>query len=372
MSATLTKFKYMPTIRCSTYNLGAIKELSISTKDYILPLVILRGDSFTDIESFLTNWGNRPILLDSSRYTSDVSTDICIKLNNNANHFDNKLSKFTALKAISPNLIPVVGYNSSDNARDLVQLSLNLLSNFAFIAVRVNIADDISLNIALFQAILAALPDEHIQRIALLLDYGKIQSITEVKSTNLAAITTAISPYTFALIATLSTSYPSIRPSSGTTLNHPMLDPIWQNRFKSQITSFAPNIIYGDFSATDPTIESLDFDFPVHPIPYATYLLDYLEWFTAREGAGGEYEKFRRIAKKIRSIAGYHGDTFCWANQTIESIAIGTRIKAGNQAFWNKIKINQHISAIIQAFNNGSLQKLGTASHENDEEEEDV
>lgn len=369
MSATFNQFKYMPAVRCSTYNLGAIKELTPSTKDDILPLVILRGTNFHDIENFLTSWGVRPILLDSSRYSSDASTDVCIELNDSTNHYGNKLTKFTALKAISPNLIPVVGYNSLDNARDLVQLTLNLLNNFNHIAIRVNISDEISVNIALLQAILAAIPDEHIQRIVLLLDYGKIQSIPDVKAANLTAIITSLKSYTFALISTLSSSYPSSRPSSGTTLNHPVLDPIWQNIFRSKITPFASNVIYGDFSATDPTTESLDFDFAVHPIPYATYLLDYLEWFTAREGAGGEYERFRDIAQKIRSTSGYHGDTFCWANRTIVSIADGTRDKAGNQAFWNKIKINQHISAIVEALNNGVLQKLGTSSHEDEDEE---
>ncbi|WP_409360481.1 beta family protein [Acinetobacter bereziniae] len=115
----------------------------------------------------------------------------------------------------------------------------------------------------------------------------------------------------------------------------------------------------------------MEFDFAVHPIPYATYLLnDSFEWFTLREGKGGEYEKFRIIAQKIRDQNGYHGDDFCYATNQIKIIADHSRRKAGNQAFWNKLKINQHISAIIKLNNDGYLGAIGLSHNEEDNDDD--
>lgn len=369
MTIDLNQYNYIPAIRSSTYNLGAIKELYPNTQDKVLPLIILRGDSYNDIQNFLTAWGDKAVLIDSSRYPSDISNIISAELNDPTNHFKNKSDKFAYLKSFAKNLIPVVGYTAADNIRDLVQLTLNLFKTFEYVAIKLNVATDSSNHLMMLQTILAALSDSQLQKLILLIDYGKIQSIADVSVANLTTVLAAIKSYKFALMGTLSTSYPSTRPPSGSSINHPLLDPIWQNIFRIKAAEQQHKVVYGDYSATDPTTEALEFDFAVHPIPYATYLLDYLEWFTARDGAGGEYEKFRDIAVTIRGLTGYHGDTFCWANCMIKDISNHSRAKAGNQAFWNKIKINQHISAITHAINAGSLQTLGLTSHEDDSEE---
>ena len=83
-----------------------------------------------------------------------------------------------------------------------------------------------------------------------------------------------------------------------------------------------------------------------------------------------EYEKFRIIAQKIRNQSGYHGDNFCYATNQIKSIAEHTRKKAGNQAYWNKLKINQHISAIIKSNIDGYLGAIGLTHNEEDSDDD--
>lgn len=116
---------------------------------------------------------------------------------------------------------------------------------------------------------------------------------------------------------------------------------------------------------------AFEFDFAVHPIPYATYLLnESFEWFTLREGKGGEYEKFRVIAQRIRDQNGYHNDEFCYATKQIKIIAENSREKAGNQAFWNKLKINQHITAVVKLDTDGYLRSAGL-THNEEEADDD-
>lgn len=366
----LHNYAYVPAVRMSLYNLGAIEKLEDTVKDLIIPRVIIR-DKEDCLDRFLSKWGeDRPIMLEVSKYDADLSDPLSRKLNDHNNHFENQFNFFDSKKSYQ--IIPVINEESRQHLRDVMQLSRKLINSFEKIAIKLNMkSDDFQESFQLINTILSAFSDDEINKVTIIIDLGKIETLEDVPQHRLSEVLSFIEEYTFDLVVFSSTSYPATRPASGTTLTVPCLDPYWQYQHINQLEELGVKAIYGDYSATDPSIEVYNFDFAVHPVPYATYLLNNsLEWYTLRDGAGGEYEKFREIAKNIQSHAGYHGDNFCYANQIIADISSGNRDKAGNQAFWNKLKINQHISAIINAHNMDFLN-VASSNVDNDIDDED-
>ena len=363
----LHNYAYVPAVRMSLYNLDAIEKLEDSVKDMIIPRIIIR-DKEECLDKFLRKWGeDRPIMLEISKYDADLNDTFSQELNNHNNYFANQYAFFDSKKAYQ--IIPVINEESRQHLRDVMQLSRKLINNFEKIAIRLNMKpDSFQESFELLKTILAAFSDDEINKVTIIIDLGKIDSLDDIPQQKLSEALLFIEQYKFDLVVFSSTSYPATRPASGSTVTVPCLDPYWQYQHISKLRQANIKAIYGDYSATDPSVEVYIFDFAVHPVPYATYLLnDSLEWYTLRDGAGGEYEKFRDIAKNIQVHTGYHGDSFCYANQIIANIASGTRDKAGNQAFWNKLKINQHISAIINAHNIGFLD----VTQNNDEDEDE-
>lgn len=362
---------YMPSVRTSTYNLGALKELSLDVKSQLIPRIIVRGDNTTDLDSFLSDWNEMPLFLEVSKYLLDIDCGLNILLNDNSDHYVNKFNFFQEKHKISNKLIPVINENSPDKLRDIVQLGIKVSNAFDLVGIVLNISTNFDKSISILNSLLAAFSDEAISKTILIVDAGKIDNLNQINIDNLTTAFKIIKNYNFYSIITSSTSYPTTRPSAGETATHTCIDPVWQNRFNNQLNKIGKNLIYGDYAATDPSGEAIEFDFAVHPIPYATYLLnDSFEWFTLREGKGGEYEKFRIVAQKIREQNGYHGDDFCYATNQIKGIAEHTRKKAGNQAYWNKLKINQHISAIVKSNADGYLGVIGLTHSEEDGEDD--
>lgn len=364
----LNQYVYSPAIRATVYNLNALDTLYDDVKDLIIPRVILR-DKEALIDNFLSKWGQeRPLLLEVSKYTLDSDEEIIQQLSDPTNDFNNQYEFFDTRKIY--NIIPVINeVYSVSNLRPSIQLTIKLVNIFNLIGFKLDIKNNFSASYQLLQILLATLNDDQIQKIILIVDAEKIETLSDISQQNLQQAMRLISSYKIRMTIFSSTSYPSSRPNSGSNQNHECLDPIWQYICINKLQSMGLFSIYGDNGATDPSLEKVDFDFAVRPIPFATYLLkDILEWYLIRDGKGGEYEKFRDIASDIRVHPNYHGDNFCYANEEIKDIANGTRAKAGNQAFWNKLKINQHISAIINAYHNNMLD---ITQHHSDEDEED-
>lgn len=362
---------YMPSVRTSKYNLGALKELSLDVKSQLIPRIIVRGDNYADLDSFLNDWGSMPLLLEVSKYSLDIDCEVNILLNDSSDHYLNKFNFFEEKYKTSNRLIPVINENSPEKLRDIVQLGIKISNSFELIGVVLDISNNFDKSFSILNSLLAAFSNEAISKTILIIDAGKIDNLNQINIDNLKAAFKTIENYNFYSIITSSTSYPTTRPSASETATHACVDPVWQNRLNIQLNKIGKSLIYGDYAATDPSGELIEFDFAVRPIPYATYLLnESFEWFTLREGKGGEYEKFRIIAQKIRDQSGYHGDDFCYATKQIKSIAENTRDKAGNQAYWNKLKINQHISAIIKSNTDGYLGVIGLNHHTEDTDDD--
>lgn len=362
----------MPSVRTSTYNLGALKELDVEVRDRVIPRVIVRGDNTKDLDSFLTDWNELPIFLEISKFSIDIDCALNNFLHQNEDHYQNKFNFFQEKRNIAKNLIPVINENNPEHLRDIVQLGLKTSNDFNFIALTLNISSQFDKSFNILSSILAAFSDEAISKTILILDAGKIESLNQIDIDNLRTAYNLIKNHSFYSVISCSTSYPNTRPLAGEAAVHTCIDPVWQNKFNQQLNKIGKSVIYGDYAATDPSIEAYEFDFAVHPIPYATYLLnESFEWFTLREGKGGEYEKFRIIAQRIRDQSGYHGDEFCYATKQIKIIAEHSRNKAGNQAFWNKLKINQHITAIVKLNTDGYLRSVGLTHNEEDAEDEE-
>lgn len=366
----LHNYAYVPAVRISTYNLGAITELKDDVKDLIIPRLIVR-DKEEGLDSFLCKWGQeRPVMLEISKYDSDLNDALNKKLNNHSNYFSDQYDFFSSKKPHQ--IIPIINEESTKHLRDVMQLSRRLINNFDKLAIKLNMkAHSFEDSFELLKTILSAFSDTEISKVIIIVDLGKIETLDDIPQQKLGEALSFIQQYEFHLVVFSSTSYPATRPVSGSTATAPCLDPYWQYPHINQLKQLNTQAVYGDYSATDPSTEVYNFDFVVHPIPYATYLLkDSLEWYLLRDGSGGEYEKFRDIAKNIQAHSGYHGDNFCYANRMTADISSGTRNKAGNQAFWNKLKINEHISAIVDTHSKGLLDVTQRYT-DNDTEDDD-
>lgn len=362
----LENYIYVPAVRTSTFNLLAIKELYDDVRDVIIPRLVIRGN-VDDVTRFLKEWLGRPTFVEISTFQMDNECSICSELNDPANYFEAQLQLFLSLQQVNKDVIPVLNPPSNTKPRDLVQLYLKLMRSFEKVAIRVSTNSvNHSQSMDSFQTLLNVINDEHFEKLILIIDAEKIENTNQIDFRAIDQLVNIVEKNKFPLLIFSSTSYPAKRPTSGTSASHDCIDPYWQYTYINRLKAKGIRAIYGDYSATDPTSERFEFDFNPRPIPFATYLLNNtLEWILLREGKGMEHVKFKVIANKIRNNPEYHGDSFCYANKTMDQIE--NNIKGpGNQAFWNKLKINQHISAMTHNYNNQIFDNIGLVSSEDD------
>ncbi|CAM9398637.1 beta family protein [Acinetobacter bereziniae] len=233
---------YMPSVRTGKYNLAALKELSPEVKSQIIPRVIVRGDNTTDLDSFLNDWNGMPLFLEISNYLLDIDCVLNISLNDNSNHFLNKLNFFQEKCRISSNLIPVINETSSEKLRDIVQLGIKTANSFGLIGIVLDVSANFDKSLNILNSLLAAFSDEAISRTILIIDSGKIDNLNQINLDNLTEAFKIVKNFNFYSIITSSTSYPSTRPSAGETATHTCIDPVWQNRFNNQLNKIEKKI----------------------------------------------------------------------------------------------------------------------------------
>lgn len=216
-------------------------------------------------------------------------------------------------------------------------------------------------NIATARAFLNAIDQTDFDRTILIMD---LWSTTEMPSLQdegaVQKMLALLDEYPLKNVVTLSTSWPDTRPDRGMNTLVSCIDPLWQAIIHAQLAERGIRCFYGDYAATNPVKDLLDDYDPAKmaaPIPFAGYYTS-TSWYQERQGAGGENEKFRDIARAFQLLPGYHKDNFCWGTRAIAAIASNTRDAPGNMAFWNKIRINQHVCAMIADLDNGLLDKI--------------
>lgn len=361
---------YSPAVRAGKFDLLALCEVEPERKARLSPIVSIRGDTPKVIESFADRWGNTPCWIDVSRFSIDAKSKLVTTLNNESSNFSEKQKFFTALMRANPAFRPVVGFNSGNNTRSIVQFALSMLQAAPFIAIRIEGSEkvlDRNLNHA--RAILNAISDTDFDRIAVIIDRGSIATPPSLQEgSSVMRCMELLYEFPIQNIITLSTSWPDERPDRGKTAQPTCIDPSWQARLHSMFSE-SVNFAYGDYAATNPIKDLLDNYDPKmmsQPIPFAGYFAP-LYWHQERRGAGGENEKFREIAKVFRSLPDYHEDDFCWGTKEIAAIATNSRQEgSGNMSFWNKIRINQHTCAMLEALENGLLDDLASPSDEDE------
>ncbi len=359
-------YVYVPAVRTSKFNLSAMKELYDGVREIIIPRLVIRGN-IENVKSFSKEWSGRPTFIEISTFQMDNECSTCSELNDPTNYFEAQLQLLLSLQEINKEIIPVLNPPANTKPRDLVQLYFKFIKFFEKVAIRVSTnSANYSQSMQSFQTLLNVIDDDEFKKLILIVDAEKIESVSQVDFQAVDQLISIAQENEFSLIVLSSTSYPSKRPDSGTAALHDCIDPYWQYSYINKLKAKQIRIIYGDYSATDPTSERLEFDFNPKPIPFATYLLDNtLEWILIREGKGMEHIKFKDISNQIRNNPDYHGDSFCYANKTMEQIENGTR-GPGNQGFWNKLKINQHISAMTYNNNNNVFDNIGLVNTEDD------
>ena len=361
----MEKFKlseYYPAVRAGQYDLLALNEVDLARKERLSPIISIRGNSPKLIESFIDKWGNTPCWIDVSRFPMDANSVLASKLNVQSNNFSEKHNFFVALMKANPAVLPVVGFNSGDKTRSIVQFALNMLQSASYIAIRLEGSEKVlDKNINHVRAVLNAISDSDFERVALIVDRGSIATPPSLQEgSSVMRCMELLEEFPVRNVITLSTSWPDERPERGKSAQSNCIDPSWQARLHSMLAGDV-NFAYGDYAATNPIKDLLDSYDPrkmAPPIPFAGYFAP-LYWHQERMGAGGENEKYRDIAKVFRSLPDYHTDNFCWGTKEIAAIAMNKRAQGpGNMAFWNKIRINQHVCAMLEALEDGLLEFL--------------
>lgn len=370
---------YYPCIRAGKYDLLALQEIEDHRRPKIVPIISARGSDLKLITDFAQKWGSNYYWIDSSRFAQDAQDPLASSLNKDSQNFSAKLSAFLALKQTNPKTLPILGFSSGDNQRSTVQFGLQLLRNFPIVALRVEGSGAVlSRNLQTAKAFLNAISDDDFERTVLIADAWSISQMPSLQEgSSIKDILNLAKEYPIKMIVTLSTSWPDDRPERGANTSVPCIDLLWQAIVRAQLTADGIKSFYGDYAATNPMKDLLDDYDPTkmsQPIPFAGYY-SACSWYQERRGAGGENEKYREIAKSFRSLPNYHKDDFCWGTKAIAAIASGDRPKSGNMAFWNKIRINQHVCAMTKDIEDGLLARLiqpQSPSLADDEDSDDI
>lgn len=358
----LSEVKYFPSVRAGQYDLLALLEVEEHRKKKIAPIISVRGNTLKQVKDFATKWGDSAFWIDSSRFGQDTTDPTAQPANDPAQNFKNKLDMFLDLKAVNGSALPVLGFKSDDNQRSVVQFGLRLLKEFPVIALRIEGAGPVlEKNVATARAFLNAISDEDFARLVLIVDLWSTTQMPSLQAGGEVRKTlTLMEEYPIKSLATLSTSWPEDRPDRGMSANVACIDPFWQAVIHSELSAQGITTFYGDYAATNPVKDLLDnYDPSVMsaPIPFAGYYTS-CSWYQERRGAGGENEKFRDIAKAFQLLPNYHKDNFCWGTKEIAAISSSMRAMPGNMAYWNKIRINQHVCAMLQDLEGGLLMRI--------------
>ena len=358
----LSSIKYFPAVRAGQYDLLALLEIENERKKKIAPIISIRGNTLKQVTDFATKWGDTPFWIDSSRFGQDTADPTAQPANDSTNNFNNKLKLFTDLKAINPKTLPVLGFKAEDSQRSVVQFGLQLLKEFPLVALRVEGSGPVlENNVATARAFLNAIGDEDFSRLVLVLDLWDTTQMPSLQAGGDVRKTLALfKDYPIESLVTLSTSWPEDRPDRGMSTSVACIDPFWQAVIHAELSLIGVKTFYGDYAATNPVKDLLDnYDPSVMspPIPFAGYY-NACTWYQERQGAGGENEKYRDIAKAFQALPNYHQDNFCWGTKEIAAISSSARAMPGNMAYWNKIRINHHVCAMLQDIEDGLLENI--------------
>jgi len=358
----LAAVKYFPSVRAGQYDLLALQEIEEERKKKITPIISARGNTLKQITDFATKWGDNYFWIDSSRFGQDTEDPVANPANNDDNNFENKLQMFLSLQEINRKTLPILGFKSGDSQRSAVQFGLKLLKEFPLVALRIEGTGSVlDKNISIARAFLNAVSDDDFNKTILIVDLWSTTDMPSLQEEGpVMKILNLLNEYPIKNVVTLSTSWPEDRPDRGMNTYAQCIDPLWQAIVHSQLSERGVKCFYGDYAATNPVKDLLDDYDPSkmsQPIPFAGYYTS-CSWYQERQGAGGENEKYREIAKSFQKLPGYHTDNFCWGTRAIAAIASTKREKAGHMAYWNKIRINQHICAMIKDIDDGLLQRI--------------
>lgn len=357
---------YIASIRVGQNDIKALVNLESHRKERFTPILNMRGKDDKHLCTFLDGWGDYPFFMDiSSSKADDKDTFLAEKgLRSPANAYQGRKTFYEEIASNHIHTIPVVSWENSHSPRDTTQFALHLDRNYRAIALRPKFfIKGANRQWSRTQNILNAVSD--LSKVWVLLDVGSIRDRLDIANND--SITTALErlrDLNLAGVVILSTSFPQDKPASGTTRSVPCMDVVAQSL--PNLEGFAARVVFGDYAGTNPD-GVMEYVSGMPVIPFASYFQNG-EWWQTRAGGDKEFAKYVDIAKQIRALAGYHGDNFCWATTEIARIATTTG-RNGNNGYWNAIRINQHICAMLDFLNRVGFP-VSTDGHDYFEDEE--
>ena len=333
--------EYVVSARVAQFDIQAFVNLEPQRKAAITPLLNMRGKDMVQLDKFAQQWGDYPYMYDVSRFAADAKSELIttLGLNDPAGHFAAKRALYDVMRGKNGAMIPVVGWRDGDPLRDIIQFTLGLAQSYEQVAIRINM--HLKSAQSVLSALLAVVTNP--KNLIVLFDYESIArgGMPDTSAQGLlASLMAECCAVGIERIVLMSSSYPIDKPTNGSVRWAPCHDVAWQLQMKVQNPELS--LIFGDYGATDPNA-NVEYIVGMSVIPFANYYTP-LEWWQKRLGGDKECERYVDMAKDIRALAGYHGDSFCWATKEIARIA-ATGDQYGNNGKWNGYKINQHICA---------------------------
>lgn len=360
--------EYIASIRVGLNEIKALTQLEVWRRGAITPLLNMRGKDQRHLDTFLKDWTDHPFFMDISASDADAKDAYLLERNllSPVNCYEARRAFFDMIASGGNQLIPVVSWHTSHSARETTQLALKLERDYELIAIRPQLfgryADK---QWTRTRNILNAVSD--LSRVWLLLDAGPIEHHTAIS--NMSTVVTALDALKkleLAGISVLSTSFPEGKPASGTSRTVPCLDLAAQSLINTG--DFKTPLTYGDYGGSNPA-GVMEYVPGMQVLPFASYFTDG-EWWQTRRGSDKEFGKYVEIAQDIRSLPGYHTDSFCWATTEIARIA-GKVGGNGNNGSWNGIRVNQHLCAMLEYLNSVGypVSVPGTSPSSDDDED---
>lgn len=326
---------YVPIMKWKQGEQGALKELSTSVKDAIIPLIEITPDFNEDkLLSTMKSWENRTFYFDVVPDCYDTDTEIYFRI----------------LKQLNPEfVIPVL---CLDDSLEIIESAAEL-SNLGF-ALRIttndidNIDEAISVIIGKFKA----------ENIDLILDMKFItaENVRE-KFTVLKSMLSDIPNIdSFRNIILASSSFPETLSDIEKyhCANIDRLDwSFWLKSVDKLNEKYDIKLIYSDYCIANPKYVS--FIPGMSPSFNIRYTSD--EYFVVLKGntikkGGLDSENISELSKEIIDLEAFSGENYSWGDNYIYTRATADVDSYGNLGTWRKVGTNHHITFVIDQLSN--------------------
>lgn len=334
---------YFPNLKTSDAELRAIRNLSESTKDNIIPVFELtrsrktralpQGSLVRRLDQVKEIYGNRSFILDLCTQDELMNSETLALFEENEGY----ANWITFLETnVSPQTIPCVLYDAGGSRENFQQQAISLHRKYGTICLRTAASDEFAPQLLIWLA--EVVPDQDIFLCGILyyIEHGKLPYYKNLCRDFITDVVGNRTPKAIMLPGSSFPRYitdlPNCEDDTGSFRSDELtLDQWLDQQFPTR------HIQPSDFAA-------------IHPIRYPASGGNWIPRIDVFNGSGFLYVRTRRddggYADAARAIANSTIAQIpdCWGKQQIQSAKLGT-VNGGSPSFWISVRVNCWITA---------------------------